>query len=100
MSAQAGFSPEGETSTSLPSPEQSNALTILQTVKYRQFSSLAEASTYLKSLDPEDRFEVVSQQASQLVDVQEKVDKYMEYLDDFVEEDDTFKDRMTRDPVV
>lgn len=32
--------------------------------------------------------------------MQEKVDKYMEYLEDFVKEDDTFKDRVARDPEV
>src|SRR3954464_2854877 len=80
--------------------EQSNALTILQTVEHRRFSSLAEASTYLKSLSPKERFKVVSQQASKLVEVQEKVDKYMEYLENFVEEDDTFKDRLAHDSEV
>jgi hypothetical protein len=32
--------------------------------------------------------------------MQEKVNKYIEYLDDFVEEDNTFKDRIIRDLVV
>jgi hypothetical protein len=49
--------------------EQSIALTILQTVKNYQFDSLAEASTYLKSLSPEDRFDVVNEQATKLVEV-------------------------------
>jgi hypothetical protein len=83
-----------------PLVEQSSALTILQTVEHRHFSSLAEASAYLKSLSSKERFEVVSQQANKLVEVQEKVDKYMEYLEDFVEADDTFKDRVTHDPEV
>jgi hypothetical protein len=37
---------------------------------------------------------------AKLVDVQERVDKYMEYLEDFVENDDTFNNRMERDPEV
>lgn len=83
--------------TSAQAPvEQSNALMILQTVQHQYFSSLAEASAYLKSLSPEERFEVVNEQASKLVAVQDKVDKYMEYL----EEEDTFKDCMARDPEV
>jgi hypothetical protein len=88
---------------SVPAPqtgEQSLALTILQTVDQRWFDSLDEASTYLKSLSPEDRFEIVSTQASKLVDVQEKVDKYMEYLEDFVAADVTFMNRMEHDPQV
>ena len=62
----------------MPAPQtagQSIALNILQTVEHRQFSSLGETSAYLKSLSPEVRFEIVSQQASKLVDVQERVDK-------------------------
>jgi hypothetical protein len=46
-----------------PLVEQSSALTILQTIERRRFSSLAEASAYLKSLSPKERFEVVSEQA-------------------------------------
>src|SRR5277367_4726204 len=99
MSASTNLPPERGTQARA-SVEQSNALTILQTVENRRFSSLAEASAYLKSLSPKERFEVVSQQASKLVEVQEKVDKYMEYLEDFVEEDDTFKDRVAHDPEV
>ena len=60
----------------------------------------AIAGPYLKSLSPKERFEIVNEQASKLVAVQEKVDKYMEYLEDFVEEDDTFKGRMLHDPEV
>src|ERR1700733_2354300 len=86
-------------STAAPrTADSSIAFAILQTVKQRQFSSLVEASTYLKSLSPEDRFEVVTEQAAKLVDVQERVDKYMEYLEKFVENDDTFNNRMKRDP--
>jgi hypothetical protein len=38
-------------------------LAILRTVENYRFDSLAEASTYLKLLNPEDRFEVVNKQA-------------------------------------
>src|SRR2546423_8594454 len=96
MSASINLPPEGGPQAQAP-VEQSNALTILQTIKHRRFSSLVEASAYLKSLSPKERFEVVTQQASKLAKVQEKVDKYMEYLEDFVEEDDTFKDRVAHD---
>jgi hypothetical protein len=83
-----------------PAGEQPPALAILQTVQNHQFNSLAEASTYLQSLGPEDRFEVVNSQASKLVDVQDVVDKYMEYLENFVAGDSAFRDRMQRDPEV
>ena len=94
-------SPLLEGSTPAPQPgEQSIALTILRTIEQHRFDSLLEASSYLKSLSPEDRFEVVNRQACKLVDVQERVDKYMEYLEDFVEEDATFAGRMERNPEV
>jgi hypothetical protein len=99
MSEPAGLTPE-EGTPAQASVEQSNALTILQTVEHHHFSSLAEVSAYLKSLSPKERFEIVNEQASKLVAVQEKVDKYMEYLEDFVEGDGTFKDRMAHDPEV
>ena len=91
MSKPADLTPEEGTPAGAP-VEQSNALIILQTVEHRHFSSLAEVSAYLKSLSPKERFEIVNEQARKLVAVQEKVDKYMEYLEDFVEEDDIFKD--------
>ena len=78
---------------------QSNALITLQTVEHRHFSSLAEVSAYLKSLSPKKRFEIVNEQASKLVAVEETVDQYMEFLEDFAE-DDIFKDRMAYDPEV
>src|ERR1700733_7467251 len=80
--------------------EQSNGLIIFQTVENRHFRSLAEVSVYLKSLSPEERFQIVHEQASKLVAAGEKVDEYKEYLEDFMEEDDTFKDRMAQDPEV
>ena len=83
-----------------PEGQPSSALTILQTVQNRRFSSLTEASAYLKSLCPEERFEIVSSQAVKLVAVQEKVDQCMEYLESFVQGDDAFKDRLSRDPEV
>jgi hypothetical protein len=58
--------------------DQSNALIILQTVENRHFSSLASASAYLKSLSPEERFEIVNEQASKLVAVQESLSKCFE----------------------
>jgi hypothetical protein len=59
----------------------------LQTVEHHHFSSLAEVSAYLKILSPKERFRIVNKQASKLVAVQENMDKYMEYLEDFVGED-------------
>ena len=85
---------------SLPERQPSNALAILQTVQNRRFSSLAETSAYLKSLSPEERFEIVNGQATKLVVVQERVDQCMEYLESFVQGDDAFKDRLARDPEV
>jgi len=85
---------------SLPERQPSNALAILQTVQNRRFSSLAETSAYLKSLSPEERFEIVNGQATKLVVVQERVDQCMEYLESFVQGDDAFKDRLSRDPEV
>src|SRR4051794_25009271 len=82
------------------SVEQSNALIIFQTVENRHFRSLAEVSVYLKSLSPEERFQAVHEQASKLVAAGEKVDEYKEYLEDFMEEDDTFKARMAQDSEV
>lgn len=84
----------------LPEGQPSSALAILQTVQNRRFSSLAETSVYLKSLSPEERFEIVNGQAARLVAVQEKVDQCMEYLESFVQGDDVFKDRLARDPEV
>jgi hypothetical protein len=57
---------------SLPERQPFNALAILQTVQNRRFSSLAETSAYLKSLSPEERFEIVNGQATKLVVVQEE----------------------------
>jgi hypothetical protein len=85
---------------SLPERQPSNALAILQTVQNRRFSSLAETSAYLKSLSPEERFEIVNDQAMKLVVVQDKVDRCMEYLESFAQGDDAFKDRLARDPEV
>jgi len=86
--------------TPLPEGQSPTALTILQTVQNRRFSSLAETSTYLKSLGPEERFEAVNGQATQLVAVQEEVDQCMAYLEALVQGDDAFKDRLRRDPEV
>ena len=85
-----------------PPPEwqSSAALTILQTVQNHRFSSLAEASAYLKSLGPEERFEAVNGQATKLVAVQERVDQCMAYLEGFAQGDDAFKDRLERDPEI
>ena len=58
----------------------SNALAILQMVQNRRFSLLAEASAHVKSLCPEERFEVVNSQTVKLVAVQDKADQRTEYL--------------------
>jgi hypothetical protein len=99
MSEPADLTPQKGTPAQEP-VEQSNALIILQTVEHHHFSSLAEVSAYLKILSPKERFQIVNEQASKLVAVQEKVDKYMEYLAGFVGEDDIFKGRMAHDPEV
>lgn len=99
MSKPADLTPQKGTPAQAP-VKQSNALIILQTVKHHHFSSLAKVSAYFKILSPKERFRIVNKQASKLVAVQEKVDKYMEYLEDFVGEDDIFKDRMANDPEV
>jgi hypothetical protein len=83
-----------------PAAPLSTAVAILQTVKGRSFDSLAEASAYLKLLSPEERVEVVTDQAASLVAVHARVDKCMEYLEGFVEEDEAFVNRMARDPEI
>ena len=46
------------------------------------------------------RFEVVNSPAVKLVAVQDKVDQWMEYLESFVQRDDTFKGSLARNPEV
>lgn len=77
MSRPADLTPE-EGASARARVDQSNALIILQTVENRHFSSLASASAYLKSLSPEERFEIVNEQASKLVAVQESLSKCFE----------------------
>src|SRR4051794_11758784 len=80
--------------------ERAVALTILQTVQHRQFASLPEAFAYVRSLSPEDRFELVTEQAARLIAVHDGVDEYMECLENFARSDDAFNNRMVRRPDV
>ena len=72
-------------------PENSAALVILQTVEDKRFDNLAEVAAYLKTLDAPTRVQYVNNLAVKLVEVQEKVDSHMEYLNNFVEGDEAFK---------
>src|SRR2546421_10608036 len=82
-----------------PQPaEHSVALTILQTVEHHQFASLPEASAYLRSLSPEVRFDLVMKQAGKFLNVKGGGDKYLEYLENFMEGDSAFRDRMEEKP--
>src|SRR2546423_13058086 len=84
-------------STPPPQPtEHSVALTILQTVQHHQFASLDEASASLRSVSPEDRFDVVPEQAAKRVEVHHKGVTYRQYLENFAKNNEAFSTGMER----
>lgn len=82
-----------------PSIEIENSpLAILQTVGDKRFNTLPDVAAYLKTLDAPTRYQYVSHQVEQLLGIQETADKYLEYINEFVKDDEAFEERMTVDP--